>query len=462
MIDDIENNLIDCVIVKDLSRLGRDYIEVGKYLERYFPAKDVRFIAVNDTIDSLKSQYDMMMPIRNIFNEQYSRDISTKVKTAFKVKQKEGEFIGAFASFGYKKKPTDKHKLIIDPYAASIVKKIFTWYNEGVGKITIAKKLNAENILCPTEYKIQNGELYHNGNKNRKTSYWTYSSVNHILNNELYIGNMVQGKTFRKMKSTPKPLPKDKWVIVKNTHEPIIDLETWENTQNLLKRNRKEIDFENNKSIFAGFLRCGDCGRALSKTKWSNQNLYYSCATYKRYGLKYCTSHIIPHDVLEKIVLNDLNQILQNIDDIEKLINTLKKEFSRIKIKPKASQELQNIKYQFKKIQKLKKGLYEDYKLDILNKEEFLTYKKNYTQEEQLLNQKLAELEGKMDVDVNSIEENSWIQKLLKTKKIDDLDREIVISMIHMIYVYENNNIKIIYNFSNKFDHLFLKELSNE
>lgn len=160
LINDIEDNLIDCVIVKDQSRLGRDYIESGSYIERYFPSKNVRFIAVNDNIDSLNQQYDMLMPIRNIFNEQYSRDISKKVQSAFKAKQKDGQFIGAFAPYGYKKNPHDRHKLIIDEYAATNVRRIFDMYNSGIGKVKIAKILNNEKILCPTEYKNNNGEKY--------------------------------------------------------------------------------------------------------------------------------------------------------------------------------------------------------------------------------------------------------------------------------------------------------------
>ena len=153
MIKDIESGIVNCVIVKDLSRFGRDYIETGRYLERYFPDNDIRFISVNDNIDSLESNYcyDLIMPIKNIFNEQYARDISSKVQSAFKVKQKNGEFVGAFASYGYLKSPTDKHKLIIDKYAAEVVKRIFKLYIEGYGKVRIAKILNQEGVLCPTE-----------------------------------------------------------------------------------------------------------------------------------------------------------------------------------------------------------------------------------------------------------------------------------------------------------------------
>ncbi len=153
MIADIENKKISCVIVKDLSRFGRDYIETGRFLERYFPQRGIRFISVSDHIDSTRQSYDMLLPIKNIFNEQYARDISGKVRAALRTKQHRGEFIGAFASYGYRKSPSDKNRLIIDPYAASIIRRIFSLYLQGFGKQQIARMLNAEGILCPSEYK---------------------------------------------------------------------------------------------------------------------------------------------------------------------------------------------------------------------------------------------------------------------------------------------------------------------
>ena len=194
MIADIEAGKVNCVIVKDLSRFGRDYIDTGKYLERYFPDNEVRFISITDNIDSMKQAYDMLLPIKNIFNEQYARDISKKVHASMKTKQRAGEFIGAFASYGYKKSPADKNKLVIDEYAAEIIRKIFKLYVAGNGKIRIASILNGEGILCPSEYKRLNGDNYRNSNRLNSTAYWTYSTVDHILKNEMYIGNMVQNK----------------------------------------------------------------------------------------------------------------------------------------------------------------------------------------------------------------------------------------------------------------------------
>ena len=324
MISDIEAGVIDCVIVKDLSRFGRDYIDTGKYLERYFPDHDVRFISITDNIDSAKQSYDMLLPIKNIFNEQYARDISKKVYASMNMKQKAGDFIGAFPSYGYKKSPVNKNKLLIDEYAADIVREIFSLYIQGVGKLSIAKRLNAKNIPCPSEYKRLNGENYKNPRRLKNASYWTYSTIHTILQNEMYIGNMVQGTRHQRLRGKQRALDRKDWIIVENTHDPIIDLETWEKTQRLLAIQHRDLDLETNKSIFAGFLKCGDCGRSMMKNYWRRVDGSYSyafyCGTYKRNGKQYCTPHALPMRVLEKIVLDDLNILLQEVSDLQKLV----------------------------------------------------------------------------------------------------------------------------------------------
>lgn len=223
MIADIEAGKINCVIVKDLSRFGRDYINSGRYLERWFPEHGVRFLAINDHIDSENGPYDMLLPFKNVFNEQYARDISNKVKSAMQSKQRQGQFIGAFASYGYRKDPEDHNKLLIDPCAAAVVQRIFDLYEQGNGKIRIAKLLNEEGIPCPSEYKKLNGERYHNGQKLGKTTYWTYSTIHRMLKNQMYIGNMEQGRAPRQiMHGRAKQLDRSQWTVVEGTHEPII------------------------------------------------------------------------------------------------------------------------------------------------------------------------------------------------------------------------------------------------
>ena len=458
MIADIEDGEVNCVVVKDLSRFGRDYIDTGRYLERYFPEMGVRFISVTDGIDSMKQAYDMLLPIKNIFNEQYARDISKKIQATVKSKQKAGEFIGAFTSYGYKKSPVDKHKLVIDDYAADVVRRIFSLYIQGYGKQKIAKLLNAEGVLCPAEYKKVNGENYKNCNCLESTTYWSYSTINSILHREMYVGNMVQGTKRQRMRSKQKKMTKEEWIIVENTHEPIIDKVTWEKARSLLQKRTRELDLETNKNIFAGFVKCGDCGRAMAKNMWrrADGSKTYSlyCGTYKRNGKQYCTPHTLPMAVLEDIVLGDLKVIAHSADNLKELVQS--QSFTASKVKRIADTELSKIKTELERVKKLKKSIYEDYREELISKEEFLSYREDYLKKEELYSKQIEALEEKKNDNVTEdVFETPWLKRLLELKDIESLDRDIVVEMISEIKVYENRKIKITYNFGNELEHLF-------
>lgn len=465
MIEDIEAGKVNCVIVKDLSRFGRDYIDTGKYLERYFPDNDVRFISITDNIDSLKQAYDMLLPIKNIFNEQYARDISKKVHASMQTKQKAGEFIGAFASYGYRKSPADKNKLIIDEYAAGIVRRIFQMYISGVGKNGIAIALNKEGIVCPSEYKKLNGENYRNSHRLESTSYWTYSTINRLLQNEMYAGNMVQGRKTQRMRSKQRAIDKEDWIIVEKTHEAIIDKETWEKAQSLLKRRTRNLDLNTNMSIFAGFLKCGDCGRSLVKkvgTPGHGEGIInYYCGTYVRSGRLYCTPHPMPHLILQSIILEDLQTIIQSIEDLQEVV--IQNQTAAITVKRVTDNEKSRLNTELDKVRKLKKAIYEDYREELISKEEFVTYRQDYLKKEELLTKQLESIEQQQDAEATpDIFESPWIKRLLELKSIEELDRDIVVEMIHEVKVFENHKIKITYNFSSELESLFQTVYTNK
>ena len=234
MIRDIERGRIDCVLVKDLSRFGRDYIEAGRYLERYFPEKGVRFISVADQIDSLERTYNLFLPLKNVLNEQYARDISEKVHTTIRSKQRKGKFIGAFAAYGYRKDPEDRNHLLIDEPAASVVRQIFSDYEGGKTVREIMEDLNIRRIPSPSAYKRLQGEKYRNGNTTDKVMPWTYSGVCRILHRELYTGTMVQGKKEQYMHRKSRQKRPEDWIVVKGTHEALIDAGLWKNVQKKL------------------------------------------------------------------------------------------------------------------------------------------------------------------------------------------------------------------------------------
>lgn len=438
MIRDIRQGVINCVVVKDLSRFGRDYIDVGRYLERWFPEHQVRFIALGDGIDSEKGAYDMTLPFKNVLNEQYARDISQKVRGAFRIKQQSGEFIGAFASYGYRKDLENRGKLLIDPSAADVVRRIFTLYEQGMGKIKIAKLLNEENIPCPSEYKRLNGEKYHNGQRLGGTSYWTYATIHRILNNQMYAGRMEQGRAPRQgMHGKARQLPREQWAVVENSHEAIIDPEQWERVQSLLHRDTRVLDFNQNVSPFAGFLRCGDCGRAMSKTNHPG-GVTYCCGSYKRYGPSVCTRHGISHADLERLVLDDLNKIIASVEDLHALAKEAQSETHSTDRRA----EGERLQGGLERVRRLRKGAYEDYKDGLISKEDYLRYKEDYQSQEEQLEAQLEQLQTQ-----EQPTESPWIDRLLRLGRLTQLDRATVAEMVKEILVYEDH-VKITYNFS--------------
>lgn len=456
MIADIEKKRIRCIVVKDLSRLGR-MAKVSEYINDYFPDKGVRFISVDDGVDrkccDIDPGGDMMIDVKNMVNGFYPKDISKKVRSTFRAKQNIGQFIGAFASFGYVKATDDHNRLEIDEYAAGIVRRIFEMYISGMGQNTIAKVLNDEGIPCPSEYKKECGLNYHNSNRLETTSYWTYSTIRNILHNELYIGNMVQNKNFRQMcKKNAVSLPRDQWIIVEGTHEAIIDRNTWDIAQGLLKRNTRQTMLSQNVHIFAGFLKCGDCGRAMVKIKRKG-TITFNCGSYNRYGRKFCSIHSITEQELERIVLDDLNLIIKSLKNIRQMIEEEDKKRKKQIINSYGDVS----KYQMEsdRFIKKKEKAYEDYSDDLITREEYLRYREKYEN-------RISEIQERINSirrisEEGGVKEDPWIARLLQFEQIEHLDRETVAEMVSMIYVYESGNVKIVYNFSDKLEILLGK-----
>ena len=443
MLRDIEAGKVNCVMVKDLSRFGRDYIDAGYYLERWLPEYGTRFVAVTDNIDSNRGAYDMMMPLRNLFNAQYAKDISQKVKSSFRAKQKRGEFIGAFASYGYLKDTQNRNHLVVDPVASKVVQRIFSLFEDGVGKIRIAKILNEEGIPCPSEYKSLMGDRYRNCNKLEETTYWTYATVHRILNCEMYIGNMEQGRNDRaQLHGAAKQKDKAEWIIVEGTHEAIISRAQWDRVQTLLKKRGRAPNFKQNVSPFAGFLKCGDCGRSMSKTKWSGK-VFYTCGSYKRYGADVCTNHYITHDALEDVVLSDLNHIIASVKNLQELAEQGAQEAKRTGCNRGERERLMGA---LSRVQRMKKGIYEDYRESILPKSEYLRYRRDYDEQENTLLKQLSRLDECPDR--KDILEQPWVKELVSLGRLTALDRPTIAETIKGIRFFEDGTIEITYLFS--------------
>ena len=442
MISDIEAGKIDCVIVKDLSRFGRDYIDMGHYLERYFPSRQVRFIAINDNVDSIKGPYDMMLPLKNVFNAQYAKDISGKVRSAFEVKQNRGQFVGAFASYGYLKDPEQKGHLIPDPVASQVVHRIFDMAANGIGQIRIAKILNEEGIPCPSEYKRLMGDKYRNSKKLDSTKYWTYSTVHKMLANEMFLGSMVQRRSVRPaMHGKAVAAPRENWAIVENTHEAIISQELWDTVQAQLSKHTRALDLDNNVGLFAGLIKCGDCGRSMVKTNWNNR-IHYSCGSYRRYGADFCSSHYIPQKDLEEIILADLNSIIAAVDDLAQIAEQNR---PRDDLKLRTEEERRRLETALSRIQRLKQNSYEDYRDNLLSRGEFLRYKADYDRQEQTLHEQLTSLNDKQP---EKLLNEPWVEQLLRLGHLTELDRATLAQTVKEIRIFEDKQIEITYLFS--------------
>lgn len=444
LLSDIEAGKVNCVIVKDLSRFGRDYIDMGHYLERYFPSHGVRFIAINDGVDSERGPYDMLLPLKNVFNAQYAKDISEKVRSAFEVKQRRGEFVGAFASYGYLKDPENHNHLIIDPVAGAIVRRIFELAASGVGQIRIALMLNEEKVPCPSEYKRLMGERYTNSKKLASTCYWTYATIHRILQNEMYLGNMVQGRYIRPtMHGKAKKADPSEWIVAEGTHDAIISKELWDAVQVQITKNSRAPEFEQNVGLFAGFIKCADCGRAMVKTRRGDR-LYYSCGSYRRYGVTVCSAHSIRQDDLEEIILKDLNEVIRAVSDLRRIVEENKEK--EVLLKSKDS-EKKRLEAALNRIRRLKQGSYEDYQDKLLSREEFLRYKADYDRQEETL---LQQLEAAKEAEEEKLLEQPWVEALLSRGVLTALDRVTLAQTVKEVRVFEGRKVAITYLFSDE------------
>lgn len=463
LLEDMRNGRINCVIIKDLSRLGRNYIEVGNYIEQVFPLFNIRFIAINDFVDSFKdptSTNTILVPFKNLINDEYCRDTSIKIRTSLNGKKKKGEFIGAFPAYGYIKDPKDKHKLIIDKSVADIIKKIFEWnVNEGLGKIAICHRLNDLGILNPTGHKkIELGQNYNNYGIQDNTYTWTPSTVRNILNNEVYIGNTVQGK--RKTKSYKihkvEQVPKEDWVRVENTHEAIIDKEIFEKVQEMNRRDTKVSQKTKELSVWAGFLKCADCKRAMNKKSSTNKSgskyEYYICSTYRKKSSNLCTKHSIKVENLEKAVLKAINLHIDLLIDTEEIVQKIN-ESTYQNTKNENVENMIIVKQnEISKMSNFKMRLYEDWKNEDITREEYIEYKQKYENDIQRLKKNIERLENeKQKYETQSISSNEWIEEFKEKKGVSELSRDIMIELIDYIYVKENGDIKIRFKFEDEF-----------
>ena len=459
MTTDIEAGKVNCVIVKDLSRFGREYIEAGRWIERTYPALNVRFISVTDHFDSKTAEFSeksFVVPIKNFVNESYCRDISGKVRSHQKIKRERGEFIGAFAPYGYRKDPENKNCLMVDDYAADIVRKVFSWKIEGFSLGAIAEKLNMRHIQSPKEYKQSNGENYNAGFQGSDTPKWSAVQIKRILTNEVYIGNMVQGKQERISYKVKQRLekPESEWVRVENTHPAIISFSDYEVVQRLLQYDGRASKTSDSSSFFAGFVFCGDCGvpmiRRVNRYK-GKEKAFYICQTKNKGGD--CTRHSVPEDVLKRIVLKEIQTFTALFADYEMVMEELQK--MEISYEQVVNYDMQIAKLQeeYSRFYSLKASLHDDLRTGLITKEEFDDFRESYGKRCEELEQMIEEQKTMVkQMFEGSVRATVRLEEWKRSLELKELDRTLLALTVDRIEIYENKQIRIRLRYQDVFE----------
>ena len=459
MVREIEAGQIDCVIVKDLSRFGRNFVETGRYIDQIFPAIGIRFIAINDHYDSINgrsSSDKILIPFKNLINDAYCRDISIKVRSQLEIKRKKGDFIGSFAVYGYRKDPEDRHRLAVDDYAADVVRDIFRWKLEGASQQRIAGRLNDRGELSPAEYKRSCGLKYKSGFQVNTRTGWSAPTITRILRDETYIGTLVQGKSTtpnHKLKRTVKK-PSEEWSRVENSHPAIIEREDFLAVERMLLQDTRVAPGEEEVYLLSGLVFCGDCGQNMVRNnvrKKGKTYVYYMCGNNRTN--KACTSHRINGAVLEKTVFLSLKQHIENIADMGRILDCIETlPLCRDEVR-KADAQLVKKQEEIGRYRRLTASLYESLSGGLLNKAEYLELKAVYDarlQEAQAAEERVREeIEGLLQ---NHSSNAQWIEQFKKYRNLPELTRHIAVMLIERIEVYEDCRVEIRFQYQDSYE----------
>ena len=449
MLEDAKTGRINCIIVKDLSRLGRNYVEMGNYIERVFPFLNVRFIAVTDDFDSFRPGTDLMMPLKNIVNEFYAKDISKKVSTAHRRKWTTDEYMCGFAPYGYLKSKTEKNRIVVDEATAGNVRLIYKLFLEGKGYTPIAKYLNEQGIMSPLMYLKSLGYQL-----NVKTNgVWTKTTVKSILTNQAYIGSAVHGKVvIEKYNNIPlHATDPSEWVIVKNTYEPLVDKEPFEKAQERVKKISdayfaKEFTKHppNEKNLLKGKIVCGDCGKGMRLSPRTKKSYVYFCGTFSDGINPACSRHKIDQEDVNKAVFAQISNHMRCCIDALRVIRELNARSSGLKKYDVYEKAITRQRRELEKVNRKFSELYGDYSEHLINESEYLTLKQQYLLKSEalkkeidnlLVSQNLYSKNYKIDEDWENL-----INKYLKCRK---LNKELADAFVDKVQVFEDGRISV-------------------
>ena len=449
MLEDAKTGRINCIIVKDLSRLGRNYVEMGNYIERVFPFLNVRFIAVTDDFDSFRPGTDLMMPLKNIVNEFYAKDISKKVSTAHRRKWTTDEYMCGFAPYGYLKSKTEKNRIVVDEATAGNVRLIYKLFLEGKGYTPIAKYLNEQGIMSPLMYLKSLGYQQNV----RTNGVWTKTTVKSILTNQAYIGSAVHGKVvIEKYNNIPlHATDPSEWVIVKNTYEPLVDKETFEKAQERVKKISdayfaKEFTKHppNEKNLLKGKIVCGDCGKGMRLSPRTKKSYVYFCGTFSDGINPACSRHKIDQEDINKAVFAQISNHMRCCIDALRVIRELNARSNGLKKYDVYEKAITRQRRELEKVNRKFSELYGDYSEHLINESEYLTLKQQYLLKSEalkkeidnlLVSQNLYSKNYKIDEDWENL-----INKYLKCRK---LNKELADAFVDKVQVFEDGRISV-------------------
>ena len=471
MMEAVESGIYNCVVVKDLSRFGRNALDATDYITNKFPEMGIRFISVRDNYDSeldTDGKDQMYIMIDNFINELYSKDISRKSCTVLRSKRKQGLYIGGYAPYGYKKSEDDKYVLEIDEEAAAVVRKIFEWRAEGQGYSEIYNRLNKMHIPSPTYYKYLKG-IYSNYSKTGKQYPWSKHVLFDMLRNQTYIGDVVQGKQLAGLYQNQKlqPVGKDKWIIVEGKHEPIISKELFEAVQRVNETKQAEYEKNANKynlpkveNVYTGYVFCGDCGFAMKmvrslSTKKDKAYYTYKCGNYHMHGKDYCTPKKLRKADLDAAVLGTIKLHIALFVDMKEELKRLNNN-SAIRVHTKETlRKIKELQLQEDRISRIRASLYDDYKDGLLTSEEFVEMRDLYSKQLDDIRIELKSLEE--DKNYREVEVKTsgvWSKAVMQFKNPQEVTRELIEAVIDRIDVYDNEKIKITFKCMDEFERL--------
>ena len=445
MIGDIEAGRVNTVIVKDLSRFGREYAQMGLYIEHYFEEKGVRFLSLAENIDSSQGLNNLVLPFTNVINSLYARQASEKTKAAHRARAKNGMFLGSRAPYGYQKDPNDRHHLIVDPEAAEVVKEIFRMFADGIGYVRMTKILRERNILNPQAYFNQNNpDYYKHSDYWRKPFDWHATSVRAILNNPVYLGKLTFGKTKTKGFFDKRRVPTEEsdWIVVEHTHEPLVSQELWDTVHQMMKARRRE-NGSGHVQPFAGLVKCARCGSSLNASYDKKKGKYtgFSCWVYKNYGKQRCTSHAIGWQTLNRLVLEDIRRNAQ----VAKLAAAryvgvlLRAKLEKEKGETvRAERELKKAEKRIGELDKILAKLYEDQALGKISEVRYQAMAPGYEAEQASLQERVSQLREQL-AHTQEVQDNveQFVPLIQKYTDIQELTPHILNELIEKIVVHE-------------------------